>query len=294
MKKSRSYFKVMVMLAMTLFVVWTSVSYVQADLGCHPEYRIRIENLPGGYYCAIISNNGSRGATMAHDFWDNRENRNSEFHLDQVDMESVKEYLSKFYYEGWCYYQDTLLFNSQGPWLFSGWENPFPGRILFISPDGEVTMSESMVDHKDYTYDFQKGGWATSNKLGYFGSLLKYLLICYILTLLIEYSIFGSFIFGKVPGNRKKFLFINTVTNIPMNFMLYNVYTASDDMELWLKMYFSLEVIVLLGESIYYSLNLVDQKGEKRPKIAFACGAIANFCSAAVGIIYTMFDLNLW
>ena len=238
---------VMVMLAMTLFVVWTSVSYVQADLGCHPEYRIRIENLPAGYYCAIITNNGSRDATMAHDFWDDREVRNSEFHLDQVDKESVDEYLSKFYYEGWFYYQGTVLFNSQGPWLFSGRKNPFPGRILFISPEGDVTMSESMTDHKDYTYDFQKGRFLTNNALGFVGSLLKYVLGCYVLTLLIEYAVLGSFAFVRVRENRKKFLFVNTVSNIPMNLVLYCVYSAGTDQRNWFTMFYVFEVIIMIS-----------------------------------------------
>lgn len=294
MKKRWSFFKVMVMLAMTMLVVWTSVSYVQADLGCHPEYRIRIENLPAGYYCAIITNSGSNGATMAHDFWDDREVRNSEFHLDQVDKESVDEYLSKFYYEGWFYYQGTVLFNSQGPWLFSGRKNPFPGRILFISPEGDVTMSESMVDHKDYTYDFQKGRFLTNNALGFVGSLLKYVLGCYVLTLLIEYAVLGSFAFVRVRENRKKFLFVNTVSNIPMNLVLYCVYSAGTDQRNWFTMFYVFEVIIMIAESTYYAQTLVDREGKKRPKIAILYGVLANFCSAIVGIAFSLFDLQPW
>ena len=293
MKNRRSIFKEMVILAMTLLVVWTSVSYVQADLGCHPTYLINVENLPAGYYCAIIVNDSS-DITRPYGFWEGREKQNSELHLDQVDMESVKEYLDLFYYNGLFYYQDTLLYNSAGPWKFGTYKNPFPCRILFISPEGDVTMSESMVDHKDYTYDFQKGRFLTNNALGFVGSLLKYVLGCYVLTLLIEYAVLGSFAFVRVRENRKKFLFVNTVSNIPMNLVLYCVYSAGTDQRNWFTMFYVLEVIIMIAESTYYAQTLADREGKKRPKIAILYGVLANFCSAIVGIAFSLFDLQPW
>lgn len=291
MKTKGGFLKGIVMLSMTLLVIWTSVSYVSADLGCHPDYQINIENLPSGYSCAIIVKEYT-GATKPYGFWDEREKVNSGFHLDQVDKESIEEYLSLFYYDGWICYPDSLLYHSKGPWHYSGYKNPFPGRLLFISPEGEVTMSESMVDHKDYTYDFQKGGWVGSGTLGFVGSLLKYVLGCYVLTLLIEYAVLGSFAFVRVRENRKKFLFVNTVSNIPMNLLLYCVYSAGTDQSNWFTIFFVLEVMVLIGESIYYSQTLVDREGKKHPKIAALYGVLANFCSATVGMAYTMFDLH--
>ncbi|MBR5348031.1 MAG: hypothetical protein IK125_02235 [Lachnospiraceae bacterium] len=296
MKKRRSLFKGMVMLAMTLIVVWTSVSYVQADLGCHPDYKISLENVPAGYYCAIITNakGDSRGATLPHDFWEDREIRNSELRLKQVDRETVEEYLSNFYYEGWFYFPNTLLYNSRGPWNFDTHKYPFPGRILTISPEGEVIMSETMEYGQNYTYDVQKGQFVNLGTLGFLGSLLKYVLICYILTLLIEYAVLGSFAFVRVPANRKKFLLVNTVTNIPLNLILYSVYSSGIDQRNWFIMFYVLEVTIMIAESAYYAKNLVDREGKKRPKTAILYGVLANFCSAIVGIAFSLFDLQPW
>ncbi len=292
MKKRRSFFKVMVMLAMTLLVVWTSVSYVYADFGCHMSYKISIDNYPAGYSCAIISNNGYKDATLPHDHWDGRGIQNSELHLDQVNKETVEEYLRNFYYDGWCYYQDTMSYGVTKMWTFGAHEDPFPAKILFISPEGEVTMSESIVDHKDYVYDFKKGKWINTDMAGIFGSLIGYLVICYIITLILEYSVFGFFEFSKVPQNRKKFFIVNTATNIPMNLILYSVYAAYAGWNTWFRVFIILEWIILLIESIYYSRSFVDKKGQKRPKSAFICGALANLCSAIVGLAYSMSDLH--
>ncbi len=291
MKTKGGFLKGIVMLSMTLLVIWTSVSYVSADMGCHPDYQINIENLPSGYSCAIIVKEYT-GATKPYGFWDEREKVNSGFHLDQVDKESIEEYLSLFYYDGWICYPDSLLYHSKGPWHYGGYMNPFPGRLLFISPEGEVTMSESMIEPRDYTYDFQKDRWVVSGSLGPFVSFITYLLVCYILTLVMEYAVFGSFGFSRVPQNRKKFFIANTASNIPMNLFLYTLYSASVGWNIWFESFIVLECIIMLSESIYYSHSLVNLKGEKRPKTAAAYGVLANFCSATVGMAYTMFDLH--
>ena len=290
--KKQHRFTIRLLTAITcILILCMSGSAVYAGLG---ENQVEIRNVPSGYWIAFLTNDTTYRSTdkaLADSYQEWLGKENSELHLDHVDQASTDEYIYGFKYDNWGYYEmryrnadDTY----DLPAAYQGWDHL---RVLLISSDGTVRMSETI--HRDdldslfgetVLIDFETGAIIKGGGISF--EAVRFILICLALTLFIEFCVFGFFKFDKVKKNNRNFLWINILTAIPLYLSVAVLHNLGVSINI---IYFVVGAIIIIIECAFYAHVLVDQNGQKRPKKAIAYGVIANLCSAICGEVVLTF-----
>ena len=212
LKVSRKF--IFVLLLITLIIELPL--YARADMGAKPSITLKVVNAPADYYVGLL---GYRGQSEA---------ANSVLYVEKYDEESVDEYLRGFHLDGWMYSLSPV-----GPSMYPASEEgsyyffysiPRPFRVILIAEDGRVYVSEIM-DQKEYnsdcTYDVSCG-IVTEDLAGKTANRISYIVLCYVLTILIELFMLWVFQYPLYRRNLIRFLVINTITQISLNIYLAN------------------------------------------------------------------------
>lgn len=281
MKIQKKVLKPAIFLAMAILVLCTSVSSVYADFGFKSRHVIEIDNAPDEYYYAYLEHESLK--SLPED-WDAKI-EDSSLHLDHVDEQSVKDYLKDFqkgiWYsnEYWCEHSNT----EHEITYLSGKYSTDEFRLIFITMDGSVHISPVLERNRSYVYDFQTGKLRDYTKQW----LFSYVLFSLLITLFLEFIVFGFFGFATCKKNTSAFLFINVATNVPFVILIYLLPLILPKF-MPIVAFIVLEVIIAFVEAYFYSRVLVDKRNEHRPKRAFICGLVANIFSAICGVIFSI------
>ena len=242
-------------------------------------------NAPESYYVALLAN------------WATPEERgvpnvNSELKLDDVNDESVVEYLKGFLYDGWFYHETPVgdsyyRSNVEDRYIFD-YSVPNPFKVIIIDADGEVYISDVLGQEEfnaTCVYDMATGT-LVENRTNQVLGRISYVAGCYVITLVVEGIILKLFRYPFTKRNVFSFLFINTVTNIPLNhYLVYGSLSGIAAAFFILFFWPLIEVAIMLIEGAFYAYMLRDRDGKNRVTRGFVYSLVANIASATMSFI---------
>ena len=268
--------KCIILLLLSVAFLNIFTAQARADMGPKPSITLHISNAPSEYYVALATNEFTKNMPE------------TEFVLKTVTDESVKEYLKNFYYQGWYFFESpvgTNVFknNEKNKYEFT-YMVPNPFKVIIITMDGVVTLSEEIYQEEynaEVTYNFATG--KLKEKEG--GNTVKritFIIICYLLTLLLEMIVMRLFGFPLDKGNVIRFVIINTITQLGLN--KYIVDHAHDGLALIFGCFLN-EIMIIIIEGVAYGLTLLDSNGQKRYGKCFLLSLAGNMFSVFIGIV---------
>ena len=282
MNKDKTMLKIFFAITFVFYGILVCIIPVRADMGPKPSIDLTVVNAPESYYVALLTN------------WATPEERgvpnvNSKLKLDEVNDESVKDYLEGFLYYGWFCERtrgviDCYRSNAEGCYHF-GYSVPNPFKVIIIDADGDVHISDVLYQ-KEYnaecTLDVVTGS-LTENRDNKVRGRIIAVVLCYIVTLAIEGIVLKLFRYPLTKRNEFSFLFINTVTNISLSCYLISHAPLGGIFTLFVLQY--AEVWIILIEGAFYAVMLRDKSGKVRVLRGFVYSLVANLASAIMSFI---------
>ncbi len=277
-KKMKSgYYKVVLLLLVTVLIFMNIPAVVSADAGPKPNITIKAVNMPDQLcYMDLLVEVDKPGET------------DPEYLTDEYQGEMVS-LLSQYYKDGWgaaVVNRENIIFNDikcnivDGECTKSfGYMPPDRFRIIVVTEDGNIRVS-NIVDKKvfDTTVDFDYSSGMAEERAVMPGFLYKFI-ITLILTLLIEGLLFLPFKFGF-----KKYwgwlLGVNVFTQLFLYAaIVFGTYTGG--IIFAIIMYILAEVFIFISETIAYTFILKSRPAGYRIGYAIA----ANTVSLIAGLI---------
>ena len=280
MNKDKTMLKIFFAITFVFYSIFVCIIPVRADMGPKPSIDLTVVNAPESYYVALLTN------------WATPEERgvpnvNSKLKLEDVNDESVKDYLEGFLYYGWFCERirgDCYRSNAEGCYHF-GYSVPNPFKVIIIDADGDVHISDVLYQ-KEYnaecTLDVVTGS-LTENRDNKVRGRIIAVVLCYIFTLGIEGIVLKLFRYPLTKRNEFSFLFINTVTNISLSCYLISHAPLGGILLLFVLQY--AEVLIILIEGAFYAVMLRDKSGKVRVLRGFVYSLVANLASAIMSFI---------
>lgn len=275
MVKEKRCIKVIAFLCTVVVMVLLPASTVLADMGPKPEILVKVINPPEGeYYLDLLTRDA---------------NSYRRLELDGYDTEKIK-LLDSYEVDGW---RPGLVKGTPMPmWgdligmkTEEGMEHRFgymgvpdEFKLIIVTPDNQLIVSEEI--HRTtlktvLTYDYNQNTILVEHPvLAY----MKQFFTTFMATLLIEGILLLVFGFS-LKNNWAAFLFINLFTQIALTltigvlFQKEGVLTAS-------IVFFPVELIIIIIESILYALALKEHNRGRRVLYAI----LSNVLSAAIGL----------
>ncbi len=285
MNKDKTMLKIFFAITFVLYGILVCIIPVRADMGPKPSIDLTVVNAPESYYVALLAN------------WATPEERgvpnvNSELKLDDVNDESVVEYLKGFLYDGWFYHETPVgdsyyRSNVENRYIFD-YSVPNPFKVIIIDADGEVYISDVLGQEEfnaTCVYDMATGT-LVENRTNQVLGRISYVAGCYVITLVVEGIILKLFRYPFTKRNVFSFLFINTVTNIPLNhYLVYGSLSGIAAAFFILFFWPLIEVAIMLIEGAFYAYMLRDRDGKNRVTRGFVYSLVANIASATMSFI---------
>lgn len=243
----------------------------RADMGPKPSITLTVENAPDEYYIALLN------------YLERDKKENSPLYVSDYDADVVKEYLDNFYYEGWDLF-DWHGFKNADPehrYTFT-YMVPDPFRVLIITADGIVHISDKMDQHEywcDCYYDFETGR-ITENIVDTTWQRVYKIALGYIFTLISEGFVLFIFGYPFIKENILSFIKINTITQIGLNIISFNSIGF-----IFLFCFVISEFVIILVEAVYYTNRLKSKNNELRKAKNFIYGVAANLFSVGLEIV---------
>lgn len=248
---------------------------VSADLGPKPSLTITLENAPETYYLDLLVNyDGDYDNIYGEE----------EAGLDEKMFGILKDYNADGWYPALSHGTSTPLFGTVVPSeenvsKFSYWGLPDTYRIIVVTPDGSVRVSDVMkmsVYQESISFDYdtmtatEKPNVVLSYVLQFFSTFIP--------TLIIEVLLL--FAFGiSFKHNIIKVIVVNFATQLLLTAVLANTFLTSGYSFLTFIMFIPLEVGIVAVESLIYAFWLKTDKVRTRIFYALA----ANIASAVAG-----------
>ena len=285
MNKDNAILKILFTITFVFYGMFVCIIPVRADMGAKPSIDLTVLNAPESYYVALLTN------------WATPEERgvpnvNSKLKLEEVNDESVVEYLKGFLYDGWFYHetpvgQSYFRSNAENRYCFD-YKVPNPFKVIIIDADGEVYISD-VLDQVEFNaecvYDMA-AGTLEENRTNQVLGRISYVAGCYVITLVVEGIILKLFRYPFTKRNVFSFLFINTVTNIPLNhYLVYGSLSGIAAAFFILFFWPLIEVAIMLIEGAFYAYMLRDRDGKNRVTRGFVYSLVANIASATMSFI---------
>ena len=264
-------------LCLILLLLIMIPSIVLADVGPKPSININAINMPDSIsYMDLLVEVSDAGETDP-EFLENEYNQN------------MVMILSSYYSEGWgpaVVNQERIIFDdircdvTDGECVkHFGYMPPDRFKIIVVSKNGDIVVS-NIIKRKafDSTIDFDyESGIAEEKEVA--SSILLQFLITFSLTLIIEGLILIAFRFSF-----KKYwllvLLVNLLTQIILT-MAISLAMLAAGFFLAILVYFLVEILILITESVIYGFTLKQHKTGRRVLYALS----ANIVSFIVGFI---------
>ena len=282
MNKDNAILKILFAITFVFYGMFVCIIPVRADMGAKPSIDLTVLNAPESYYVALLTN------------WATPEERgvpnvNSKLKLEEVNDESVVEYLKGFLYDGWFYHetpvgQSYFRSNAENFYIFD-YSVPNPFKAIIIDTDGDVHISDALnrVEYNaECNFDVE-AGTLTENRDNKVRGRIIAVVLCYIFTLGIEGIVLKIFRYPLTKRNEFSFLFINTVTNISLSCYLISHAPLGGFLFLCVLRY--AEVVIILIEGTFYAVMLRDKNGKVRVLRGFVYSLVANLASAIMSFI---------
>jgi hypothetical protein len=162
---------------------------------------------------------------------------------------------------------------------------PSDFRVILIDTDGNLYLSESYTK-KEFkaicTYDVATSSIVEEEGKSRIISIIT-IIICFILTLVIEFLILIGFRYPLIKRNVLVFLITNTLTNIPYNIFLISTVSRIDVMLILIN--FFAEIIITLIETLIYCFTLLNKEQMVKYGKNILYGILANIASSILGSI---------
>ena len=282
MNKDKTMLKIFFAITFVFYGILLCIIPVRADMGPKPSIDLTVVNAPESYYVALLTN----GATPEEL---GVPNVNSKLKLEDVNDESVVEYLKGFLYDGWFYHETPVgdsyyRSNAENRYIFD-YSVPNPFKAIIIDTDGDVHISDALnrVEYNaECNFDVE-AGTLTENRDNKVRGRIIAVVLCYIFTLGIEGIVLKLFRYPLTKRNEFSFLFINTVTNISLSCYLISHAPLGGLFILFMLHY--AEVWIILIEGAFYAVMLRDKSGKVRVLRGFVYSLVANLASAIMSFI---------
>ena len=291
-----------------IFFLGINKTVVHADMGAKPSITLKVVNGPDDYYVALLEK------------WRDVEGQeNSGLKLEEVNDESVQEYLRTFVNDGWTCavlpfngepmlgtddgFNDFYRANETGEYEYS-YSVPDPFRVIVIGADGNVFLSNEL-DQEEFnskcTYDVSAG--SLTEEIDKYKGIKKagYVALCLIVTLVSELIVLKLFRYPFSKVNLICFFIINVITNLSLNIWLVKCSSSPMAGFIFLISMCVLEPLIIIIESIFFAGVLKDAEGKRHPIKSLIYGVVANIFSVIVGLIVlcggdiaAAFDLIYW
>ena len=282
MNKDNAILKILFAITFVFYGMLVCIIPVRADMGPKPSIDLTVVNAPESYYVALLTNCATpeeRGVP----------NVNSKLKLEEVNDESVVEYLKGFLYDGWFYHETPVgdsyyRSNAENRYIFD-YSVPNPFKAIIIDTDGDVHISDALnrVEYNaECNFDVE-AGTLTENRDNKVRGRIIAVVLCYIFTLGIEGIVLKIFRYPLTKRNEFSFLFINTVTNISLSCYLISHAPLGGIFILFVLQY--AEVWIILIEGAFYAVMLRDKSGKVRVLRGFVYSLVANLASAIMSFI---------
>ena len=265
-----------------IFFLGINTTVVHADMGAKPSIDLKVVNGPDDYYVALLG----KGRDV-----EGREN--SELKLEEVNDESVEEYLKAFVNDGWtCFVSPNVhdlgnRSNETGEYYHS-YMVPDPFRVIVIGTDGNVFLS-SELDQEEFnskcTYDVAAGTLTEEIDKNKDIKKAGYVALCLIVTLVSELIVLKLFRYPFSKVNLICFFIINVITNLSLNIWLVKCSSSPMAGFIFLIPMYVLEPLIIIIESIFFAGVLKDAEGKRHPIKSLIYGVVANIFSVVVGLI---------
>ena len=211
---------------------------VSADAGPKASIKIKVMNPPeGGYVVALLS---SETGIRPDDNEKNVYNKDGYMVFYSPVGKSIQKR------------------NDEGVYFFH-YMVPKSFKVLMITDDGREYVSNEITRRAfdaNCTYDVEAG--TLKEDLYAAPMILSRLIgifICYSVTILTEMLVLLMFSY-PLRKNLKKLFYINTITQVFLNVVIW----FSGDLRIWA----AAELVIVIGEAVYYSNRLVNRKGENK------------------------------
>lgn len=283
MKTTKKLIKLLIFLLPLLLMHSFSVT-AYADMGDKPSVDLTIINPPEGEYYVGLLQYTSRE--------DNLEGlTNSPLTVNYSNQEEIEEYLENFYYDGWYFFDypetwmNSLKSNERHKYSFDYWA-PSYFRAVVIDKYGNVTISEpcDAVEYHCYaTMDYSTGELledTTTQLRNRILSTIRNVMFTYIIEGLVLVFMFK---YPLTKGNILAFIIANGVTQFFLNRLMY-----FKPIRLGMAMLLALaimEIIIWVGEGIFYGFVLRCKDGYGNFLKSFGYGIVANLLSMFGGFI---------
>ena len=258
---------------------------VNADIGAKPSISITIENGPDEYFVALLEK---------RDYGiENTVETSTDVKVENVTEESVYNFLKSFRYDGYLFFESPVGSNvkksdkNENPEEIYHFTYMVPSdfRVILIDKDGNLYLSESHTK-KEFkaicTYDVATSSIVEEEGKSRIISIIT-IIICFILTLVIEFLILIAFRYPLIKRNVLVFLLTNALTNIPYNIFLISTVSRIDVMLILIN--FFAEIIITLIETLVYCFTLVNREKEVKYGKNILYGILANIASSILGSV---------
>ena len=162
---------------------------------------------------------------------------------------------------------------------------PSDFRVILIDTDGNLYLSESHTK-KEFksicTYDVATSSIVEKEGKSRIISIIT-IIVCFILTLVIEFLILIAFRYPLIKRNVLVFLITNALTNIPYNLFLISTVSRIDIMLILIN--FFAEIIITLIETLIYCFTLLNKEQMVKYGKNILYGILANIASSILGSI---------
>ena len=285
----RRIVKVISIFILSLYLITTLIlstsKNVNADMGAKPSISITIENGPKEYYIALLEK---------RDYGiENTVESSTNVIVQNVDDEGVYNFLKTFRYDGYVYVKSAVGSNvkksdkNENPEEIYHFTYMVPSdfRVILIDTDGNLYLSESHTK-KEFkaicTYDVATSSIVEEEGKSRIISIIT-IIICFILTLVIEFLILIGFRYPLIKRNVLVFLITNALTNIPYNIFLISTVSRIDVMLILIN--FFAEIIITLIETLIYCFTLLNKEQMVKYGKNILYGILANIASSILGSI---------
>ena len=285
----RRIVKVISIFILSLYLITTLIlstsKNVNADMGAKPSISITIENGPKEYYIALLEK---------RDYGiENTVESSTNVIVQNVDDEGVYNFLKTFRYDGYVFFESPVGSNvkksdkNENPEEIYHFTYMVPSdfRVILIDTDGNLYLSESHTK-KEFkaicTYDVATSSIVEEEGKSRIISIIT-IIICFILTLVIEFLILIGFRYPLIKRNVLVFLITNALTNIPYNIFLISTVSRIDVMLILIN--FFAEIIITLIETLIYCFTLLNKEQMVKYGKNILYGILANIASSILGSI---------